>query len=156
MNIGIIIHSYTGNTHSVAEKIKNALVEEGQMVTIDRVTAVNEDPNAAGNIRLKSVPDISDYDVIIFGAPVRAFSLSPVMKLYISGLKSIEGKKTGCYVTQFFPFACMGGNNAIRQIVKLCKTKGAAVFETGIVNWSNNKDKKIGRVVSKMSSFKGL
>lgn len=153
MNIGIIIHSYSGNTLSVAEEIKNELVEQGHTVIIDRVTAVNEDPNSAGNVQLKTIPEISNYDVLIFGAPVRAFSLSPVMKLYLTGLNSLKGKKIGCYVTQQLPFPWMGGNNAVRQMVKFCKTKGAAVLETGIVNWSNKKTEKIDRVVSKMSTI---
>lgn len=151
MNVGIIIHSFTGNTLSVAERIKNALDKLEHKVTIDRVTAVNENPNKSGSVSLNSVPKISSYDILILGAPVRGFSLSPVMKLYLSELKTLQGKKVGCYVTQSFPYAWMGGNNAIRQMVKICKAKGAFVFETGIVNWSNKKEEKILNVVKKMS-----
>jgi len=33
----------------------------------------------------------------------------------------------------------MGGTQTISQIKKICTSKGAAIFETGIVNWSSKK-----------------
>lgn len=69
MKVGIIIHSHTGNTLSVAERLKEKLVAVGHQATIDQVTAVNEDPSA--KVELKTMPDTSTYDALIFGAPVR-------------------------------------------------------------------------------------
>ena len=42
MNIGIIIHSFTGNTLSVAEKIRDELGKSGHKASIERVKAVGE------------------------------------------------------------------------------------------------------------------
>lgn len=42
---------------------------------------------------MKSAPDVSGYDAVIFASPVQAFSLAPVMKLYLSKLPSLAGKK---------------------------------------------------------------
>lgn len=154
MKICIIVHSHTGNTLFVAQGLKEVLLTQGHSVIIERVTAYNEEPSARGNIQLKTIPDTSKYDVIIFGAPVRAFSLSPVMKLYLSQIASLRGKKVGCFVTQFFPFAWMGGNHSIIQMRKVCESKGANLFQTGIVNWSRkDRKKKINEVIDKLSKL---
>jgi len=137
MNIGIIVHSHTGNTLLVAERLKEKFVAQGHVVILEQVTAVNEDPAAAANVELKAIPDITGYDMIILGAPVRAFSLSPVMLLYLNQLPSLQGKNINCFVTQQLPFAWLGGNRSIKQIKKAIATKNGTVHETGVVNWSS-------------------
>ena len=139
MNIGIIVHSHTGNTLSVAEKLKVKFLADGHLVTLEQVTAVNEDPEAAANAELLVVPDITGYEMLIFGAPVRGFSLSPVMLLYLNQLPSLQGKKISCFVTQQLPFACLGGNRSIKQMKKAIIAKNGTVHETGVVNWSSKK-----------------
>jgi len=137
MNIGIIVHSFTSNTLSVAEKLKEKFLAEGHLVTLEQVTAVNEDPAAAAKVELLAIPDITGYDMLIFGAPVRAFSLSPVMLLYLNQLPSLQGKKISCFVTQQLSFAWLGGNRSIKQMKKAVIAKNGTVYETGVVNWSS-------------------
>ena len=139
MNIGIIVHSHTSNTLSVAEKLKEKFMADGHLVTLEQVTAVNEDPASATNVELLAIPDTNGYDMIIFGAPVRAFSLSPVMLLYLNQLPSLQGKKISCFVTQQLPFACLCGNRSIKQMKKAIIAKNGTVHETGVVNWSSKK-----------------
>lgn len=153
MKVGIIVHSYTENTLSVARKLQEKLEAKGYQVVLDRVVAVNENPNAAANIILKSIPDTSSYDTIIFAAPVRAFSLSPVMKIYLNQLASLEGKKIGCFVTEHLPLPWMGGNQAIKVMSHLIQKKGGNLLVTGIVNWSNkNREIMITEVVDRLTS----
>jgi len=139
MNIGIIVHSHTSNTLSVAEKLKEKFMADGHLVTLEQVTAVNEDPAAAANVELLAIPDTNGYDMIIFGAPVRAFSLSPVMLLYLNQLPSLQGKKISCFVTQQLPYAWLGGNRSVKQMKKAVIAKNGMVHETGVVNWSSKK-----------------
>lgn len=154
MKIGIIVHSHTGNTYSVAERLKEKLLEAGHSVNLDRVTAVNDNQREAGEILLESMPDIDTYDALIFGAPVRGFSLSPVMTAYLTQLKSLSNKKVACFITQFFPNPSMGGNRAMEQMKELCNSKGIRVSETGIVNWSSiHRRKKIKDVVEGFSKI---
>ena len=154
MKVGIIVHSHTGNTLAVARRLEENLLAVGHSVNLEQVTAVNEDPSAAGNIQLKKIPDITAYEVLIFGAPVRAFSLSPVMKVYISQLPSLKGKKVGCFVTQHFPHPLMGGNQSIKKMRKLIEAKGENIFGTGIVNWSHKeREEKITNVLEKLMKF---
>lgn len=148
MNIGIIIYSHTGNTLSVAQKLKEKLEGAGNSVELEQVTSFDKNPTVAKKvelIKLERVPNTSKYDVLFFGAPVWAFSLSTVMKAYLSKIPSLQGKRVGLFVTQSFPYPWMGGNRAIRQMKEVCLSKGADVFETGVVNWST---KKRGVIIS--------
>lgn len=154
MKIGIIVHSHTGNTLSVAQKLMDKLLAEGHSVSLERVEAINEDQNEAGKVKLKSVPVTDGYDLLIFGAPVRGFSLSPVMAAYLSKMKPITGKKVACFLTQAFPHPAMGGNRAMGQMKELCCSKGVEVCGTGIVNWSNiNRRRRIDSIVERFSGL---
>ncbi len=154
MNIGILVHSHTGNTLSVAEKLEQALLNAGHTARIERITAVNEDPSAANDITLKDIPDIAGYDALLLGAPVRGFSLSPVMGKYLAQIGPLNGRKIGCFVTQKFPKPWMGGNRSVRQMAELCRAKGAAVTKTGVVNWDNKaREAQISSVVEQLSKL---
>ena len=153
MKIAIVIHSKTGNTLSVAQKIKQELLKAGHLVNVEQVTAVNEESAAQGSVQLKDIPDISTYDAVIFGAPVHAFSLSRVMKEYLSKIDVLSGKKVGCFVTQQLAYAWLGGNRAVGQMKKACESKGTNVLVTGIVSWSHKqREDRISELVKKLSS----
>jgi len=154
MKIGIVVHSHTGNTLAVAESLKEALLKAGHSAVIERISAVNENSSAGGKIELKNKPSLSGYDYLIFGAPVRAFSLSPVMKAYLSQVSSLNGKKASCFVTQQFPFPWMGGNQALRKFRAACAAQGANLVKTGVVNWSRkNRQEQISEVVKDLASL---
>jgi len=84
MNIGIIIYSQTGNTNSVALKLKEKLSAAGHSVDIEQIEISGELGPRATNFQLKTKPDVDTYDALVFGAPVQAFSLSPAMKSYLT------------------------------------------------------------------------
>lgn len=154
MNVGIIVYSHTGNTLSVAHKLEEALKAAGHEANIARIEPVNENPQAAAPVRLKSAPDISSYDAVIFASPVQAFSLAPVMKLYLSQISGLAGKKSYCFVTQQLKKAWMGGNHAVRQIKNACKAKGSEILASGIVNWSGStRDNQIDDIVRRLSAL---
>jgi NAD(P)H dehydrogenase (quinone) len=152
MKIGIIIHSHTGNTLSVGERLKEVLLVGGCNVQLERVLAVNEDPNNKASIQLKSIPDIAPYDFLVIGAPVRGFSQSPVIKAYLSQLPDIHGKKVACYVTQHFPKPWLGGTRAIKQMIYSIEEKGGIIAETGIINWTGKtRENQISELIEKLS-----
>jgi flavodoxin len=147
MKIGIIVYSQTGNTLSVAERIKENLLQDGNIVSIERVIAETNDP---GNleIKLKSIPNINTYDVIVLGSPVQGFSLAPVMKKYLEQITNLNNKKVICYATQHFPYSWMGGNRAISQMEKECRKTSEDIYNAGVVNWSSKeKENKINNVI---------
>lgn len=153
MTIGLIVYSQTGNTHSVSLKLQEKLAAAGHSAAIERLRPAGAVQPGAADIELAERPAIDRYDALVFGAPVIAFSLSPVMIGYLTPMASLQGKKVACLVTQHLPFPWMGGNRAIAQMRKLCESRGAIVCGTGIVNWSSaRRDRMIGEVVDRLAS----
>ncbi len=153
MKVGLIVYSQTGNTLSVAQKLEEAIKAAGHTVSIVRVEP--EGGKASGPvIKLKSVPDVSPYDAIIFASPVQGFSLAPVMKTYLSKISGLDGKKVYCYVTQQLKKTWMGGNRAVKQITAACKAKGVDILSSGVVNWSSSiREEQISDIVKRFSSI---
>jgi flavodoxin len=142
MNIGIIIYSQTGNTRSVAAKIQEKLNAAGHNAVIDEITITGNTPAQPGKFEFKAVPDPGSYDAVIFGAPVQAFSLNPVMKAYLEKLPTLTGKRVAIYVTKQLPLLQAGGTGAIAHIRKACEGKGALVVGSEIVVWAEKKREK--------------
>ena len=154
MKIGIIVYSQTGNTYSVAMKISEALIKKGHSVDIYKIEALRETNQNANNIQITKMPNIEKYDGLIFASFVEAFSLCPVMDVYLKQLKSLNNKKVAVYVTQFFPYPWMGGKHAIKQMKKNLILKGNNITETGIVNWKNkNRDEIIEKLVKQFTIY---
>lgn len=135
MKIGIIVHSHTGHTLSVAQQLQERFVASGHTVLIERVEASNDSEANIDSILLIRTPIIKEYDMLVFGAPVRGFMLSPVMQAYLRRLPSLQGKIVAGFVTQSFPKPTMGGIQAIKCFTEICRSKEAEVSKTGIVNW---------------------
>ena len=148
MKIGIIIYSQTGHTYSVANKLMKKLSEVKHFIEVKRLNPIGEVNPGIKNIEFESIPDIKDYDVVIFGSPVWAFSLCPVFKIYLNKLSSLENKKIICFVTMAFPFTWMGGKRAISQMKKICMTKGSILQTTQVINWSNKRNEKIDKFIN--------
>ncbi len=152
MRIGIIVHSKTNNTYSVANKIAERLKNAGHTATVERVEP--EKYTSEQNIKLKTKPDIGGYDMLVFGAPVWGFSLSPVMREYLSQLEGQRVCTASGFVTQQLPFSWMGGNRAIMQMRKLCAALEINMVKTGVVNWTNKKkDEQIEQIVTSFSAI---
>ncbi len=142
MKIGLFIHSHTGNTLSVAEQLNKKLQNDGHSVELKRLEPVggeNTNEIDINKINFQPEPEISGYDYVIMGAPVRGFSISPVLAAYLDKVPSLKGQKIDLYVTQAFPYNWMGGSNAIKQMKNACEKKGAVVRNTSIINWRNKK-----------------
>ncbi len=151
MDVGMIVHSQTGNTLSVAERLKENLSGAGHSVTLERLEPVGEVRPGAKDVEFKSLPELERHEGLVFGAPVHGFSLAPAMQAYLQKVPSLEGKRVACLVTQFFPFAWMGGSRAVRQMRKACQAKGAEVCGSGVVNWSRGREHRIAEVVDRLS-----
>ena len=154
MNIGIVVYSWSGNTRSVAEKLKGRLASAGHTVNLEQVTVVGERKQGAREFELATKPDVGPYDAVVFGAAVEAFSLSPVLTAYLKEVGPLKGKKVSCLVTQQFPYPWMGGNRAIRQMKKLCKAKGGTIAGSAVVNWAKSRRERT--TVAALERLSGL
>lgn len=140
MHVGIIVHSHTGNTLSVAEALKETIIKLGHQASIERIkVAGGEDPNNS-NFKLEAPPKTEEYDAIIFGAPVRGFSISPVIAAYLRQTNPINAKRVICFVTKHLKSNWTGGTKAINGMKQLCEAKGGKVVAEGIVSLKNRDD----------------
>ena len=155
MRIGLFVHSFTGNTLSVAEQLRDMLLSAGHMVEFRRLEPVggeNKNEIDINRILFQPEPEISGFDYVILGAPVRGFSISAVLASYLNKVPSLKGQKIDLFVTQAFPFHWMGGNNAIKQMRSACETKGAVVCNTAIVNWNKKRETQIQELLKLLGS----
>lgn len=152
MKIGIIVYSQTGNTYSVAQKLKEKLDAAGHEAQIEKVTTVGEVKPGTKEIQFETAPRLESYDGLVFAAPVHAFSLAPAMDAYLRQISLLGERKVACFVTKMLPFNWTGGTRAIGQMEKICQTKGADVCGSAIIGWGKGKrDLSIAEAVEKMS-----
>ena len=153
MNIGVIYFSQPGNTHSVAMKVKEKLIAEGHSANLERLKVVGDFKPKQMDIKFETLPDIEQYDGIVFAAPVQAFALCSVMTKYLEQVPSLKDKKVALYVTKQLRFNWTGGNQAISKMKKMCQAKEADIGETGIIVWSSNeREQMINDVIAKISN----
>ena len=150
MKTGIIVHSQTGNTLQVAEKLAQAIKAEGYEAQVERVTTAETSAETLKNITLTTAPDTAGYDQLLLGAPVQAFALSAAMKTYLSQLPDLKAKRVVCFVTQHFPKAWMGGNRAVKQMCEAVTQKGGRVEASYVINWSSKvRNEQIDNLVTR-------
>jgi Putative NADPH-quinone reductase (modulator of drug activity B) len=153
MNVGIIIHSQTGHTYSAALKLQEKLAAKGHRATVEKIVPVDDKPHPGiKNPQLKTNPGITGYDGLVFAAPVWAFSLSPILKTYLSGVSSLKGKKIAAFVTMGAPWAWVG-NRAIKQIKQYCEAKDGTVTAAAIAGRDGNDPKTLQAMVEKLAEI---
>jgi len=127
MKIGIIVYSYTNNTLTIANQLKTALSGKGYDVGIESIKAMNEDPNNT-HIVLTQSPDITQYDKVIFASCVRGFDCALILKEYVKNLNSLNSLKCAGFVSQYFPWDALGGNQALKRIQSLVESKNGQFY----------------------------
>ena len=101
MRVGIIVYSETGNTYMLAMKIKDKLLASGHLTELKRLETIGEYKSGAKEVQLESIPEVDEYDWVMFGSPVHGFTLSLPMRTFLSQIGSLENKKVACFATQF-------------------------------------------------------
>ena len=141
MKKAVVIYSKTGNTRSVAERFSGFDLLE--------VKAESDDPNQTNPV-LTEIPKVEDYDYLVFAGPVNAFQLAKVMNVYLKQLPDLNGKVIDIFITHHFPFAFLGGNQALKQMTKIINSKGTRVRFKTSVDWSSRKrELKIAEMIEK-------
>lgn len=151
MKIGIIVYSKTGNTLSVADRLKEKLLQNHQDATLEQITVSGNPEQGMNHFTLEHIPNPNNYDFLILGAPVNAFALCPAMIFYLNQFVTLSNKKVVCFVTEQFPSPWLGGKQAINKFQKLVTEKQGTVVATGIVNWgSKKKEQQIEDFINKI------
>ncbi len=151
MNIGLIIHSQTGNTLKVAEHLKTQLTGMGHEV--DLVHLLPDKPAIPGKLSDPVLlPSLQKYDGIVFGSHVEGLSLAPAMRRAMDAMPPLTGKKVACLVTQYFRQPWLGGSRSVKQMSDLCTKKRGIVKATATVQWkAEDRDARIEKAVADLS-----
>ena len=152
MNIGMVVYSATGNTKRVANQLKSMLEEKGDSVDYLEIKTLG-DPKQSPEIRFEKYFDLKDYDLLVFGSFIEAFSLNRCMISYLKSMDGYPGKKAAMLFTQFFPKKWLGGNKALRQMKKLLEDKGFEVLGGDGVNWTSKEEGRQGRIDSAINTI---
>jgi flavodoxin len=152
MKIGIIVYSRTSNTYGVAQRLEKKFTQLGHNTTLLQVSGTDDNQRKSKHVVLKDIPDITPFDVLIFGSPVHALHLSPIMQAYLDHLPTLKNKIVAGFVTQAFPFAFMGGNQAITCLKALTHLKSTTLSASHIIHWFPNskREKNIDETITKL------
>lgn len=154
MKIALIIHSRTGNTLQVAVRIQEKLILMGYSASLLCIRPDHEHASDIDDIHFTSWIDVRDYDGFVVGCPTHGGTMSQPMAAYLKHLRRFDHKKVNCFVTEFFPFPWMSGNQALAQLKEVCSKKGTSVNSSGVVNWfSLNRKDKIEQLSNDLSRF---
>ncbi len=91
MSIGIFVNSKTGNTLSVAEKLRDRLAAMGHKVVVKKVVASTDNQLDPGKIVLTNPPSTQGYGMLVFASPVNGTRLAPGMPACLQSLPSPKG-----------------------------------------------------------------
>lgn len=128
MKVGIVVHSQTGNTAGLASKIAELLKKDNHEAEVHLLRPVGVVKPSSKNIEFRREPDLSEYDTIILGCPVWAFSASNVMIAYINSLGMLKGKRVLPFVTHGL-FKFMGAKQALNRLSGLLDMMADEVIE---------------------------
>lgn len=153
MNIGIIVYSYTNNTLTIAKRLEDHLVSKGHSASVQSIKADNENPNSS-SFHLINQPTTNDYDAIIFGSCVRGFDCAPIFKQYIQNLNTLSNQKVAGFVSQYFPFDAMGGNQALSSMESLISRKNTNLNKLGSVHMKfRNVNKQVDQLIENCNNW---
>jgi len=126
----VVYYSRTGNTKKIGEAIASLLDAD-----VEQIDDVKSRKGTLGYVRsgreatMKSLPEITnvkkrpvDYDLVVIGTPVWAFTMASPIRTYITGHKD-DFKKVAFFATE----GGRGAENAFKEMEKIIGKKPEAV-----------------------------
>ena len=156
MKVGIFIYSQSGHTVSFARTIAEHLRKAGIDTDIELLRCRGIPKPWTRNIEFRRIPDVTEYDIILFGGPVWAFNASRVILAFIQTIDSLKGKKAIPFVTHGLPLK-FGPKRALKNMSKKLDVLCADVLEGESVHYiiRANKTKlneAVERIVERVKS----
>ena len=134
MNIGIFVNSKTGNTLSVAEKLRERLLALGHTVALERVVASNDGEMDINKIVISNPPSTQGYDLLVFAAPVNGFRLAFAMQAYLR-LAFARRQTAGWFSSRRHSHSPGWAVTVPQRHGKLVNCQRRYISATGVVNW---------------------
>jgi len=136
MNIGIFVHSQSGHCSALGMAVTQKLRALGHDVDIQLIQPVGRVHPRMKHVELRGdVPDVSGYDILVFGGPIWGFTASPVVSAFIKEIPSLKGKKTLCFTTSGFPGPLSGAKAGHKKLATELEELGATVLEGEALFW---------------------
>lgn len=129
------MHSQSGNTAKLGLGVTHALREKGLDVSVELLRPVGKVHPRMHHVEFRTMPDPSEFDVVMFGGPVWAFSASPVLVSLLRQIPTLKGKKALCFTTSGFPTAISGAKRAIASLTAQCEGLGATALPGVALFW---------------------
>ena len=152
MRIGLIVYSQTGNTRHVVDRLASQLEANGHTAEVLPITVTGVVQR--GTFDLVDPPNPAGLDGYVFAGQVQGFALSRVMKRYLSGLSGPVSGPVAIVVTEHFPRPWMGGNRAVKAMIRELSRLGAASRGSLIVHWG--RDDREQQIVDGIERIAGL
>ncbi|NLD91034.1 MAG: hypothetical protein GX639_00050 [Fibrobacter sp.] len=131
MNVAIVIYSKSGTTFTVARKIASLFTDAKINCDIIRLESKDILRPRLKNIAISTKVNLENYDTVIFGTPVWAFTAAPVVPSFLNTKPVLSGKKVLNFITMGFSLRFLGGNSAQRLLDVLTLECGATVIKNG-------------------------
>jgi menaquinone-dependent protoporphyrinogen IX oxidase len=134
MNIGIMVFSRTGHTHTVATRLRDRLSADGHQVSLERLLIEGPDYRSATTAVLSAHPSIAPFDGVVLAGPVNGGRMSAAMNGYLGNVRTLAGKRMALLLTHFF-IRRWGADQTIEQMTEVVASKGGTVSGSGSVRW---------------------
>lgn len=135
MKIGVFVHSQTGNTAKLGLAVVHALREKGHDVAIELLRPAGRVNPGSKNIEFRNLPDAARFEAVLFGGPIWAHNVSPVITSAITQIAGLKGKKTLFFLTSFFPPSLSGCKRSQAAVRSLLEETGASVLTGESLSW---------------------
>jgi len=136
------IHSQTGNTLAAANTLFGIARDTGGTAELAVIVPSSEQETDPAKITISPVPDCSGADLIVIGGPVHGASATAAVRKAISEMTGMKDKPVVLFVTEFFPFAWMGGSRAVKQMEEAAAARGAKIVCKEIIHWKRRDRQK--------------
>jgi NAD(P)H dehydrogenase (quinone) len=155
MKVGILVHSQSGNTAKLALAVTHTLREKGHDVSVELLRPLGKVHPGMRHVEFRNVPEVEEFDTVLFGGPVWAFNASPVIVSAINQISGLKGKKTLFFLTSGFPQPLSGWNRAHKKMSDLLEETGATVLEGESLFWGiwcskKRMDKTVEKICNKV------
>ncbi len=158
IKVSIVYFSLTGNTEKAAIEIERQLESKGIKVSLIKLggelgTFIGNSLKALFRVKTKSEQsewDMKEFDFVIVGSPVWAFSPTPQVNAFFKKCVGLEGKNAAVFVTYA---SGTGKERALRIMKKELFQKGLKeIYSFSISNKITGRDadnlkKKIGFIL---------
>jgi menaquinone-dependent protoporphyrinogen IX oxidase len=138
MHVGIIVHSQSGHTASLAKAVAERFREAGHDVDITPLQTSGLHKPWSRSFSISHAPEEEELcrcDAVLFGGPVWGGRASPVIMEYLRWLKKLNGKKALSFVTMVLPWKALGGTRAIHAMNEEIRSSGGTVLPGEILRY---------------------